>query len=233
MLTDYKSKRYRTGIKLVQPIILKQQEDITKKKYCLFIHNETFKEVYYYKNSNKVSALSKTGEGLTAFGIELDFDDKISEITIEFKNDMAEPLTLSLEFVDADKEAYYAKIKQKETEEKLKKLNVSHACGNDLVNIKFQNCSENVSYTIIALYTFKDRPKNGFNGETERIRQLMATYKVEEGVFFKAIKDLAYGKYEYVVSQFDKENKLIVSTEFIEFKIFKPNYSGRGLVGPH
>ena len=213
ILTNYKSLRFRKNIKLVDHIELKQLEDINKKKYFLFIFNEYFKEVYYYKNGSKISALNKNGEGLTAFGIKIDFDEKISEITIVFKNDMAEPLTFSLKYVDADKDAYYDKIEQKNRQDKLTKLNVSHLCGNDLVNIRFQNCSENVSYTKILLFDDKKQP--------------MGIFKVDEGMFYKSITNLAYGKYFYKVEQYDKEKKLIVSTAFIEFRI-APLYYGGG-----
>lgn len=212
MLTDYKSNRYRTEIKLIQPIILKQVEDINKKRYFLFIHNTNFKNVYYTKDNNKIAALIKSDEGLTAFGIKIDFDDKIDTIIVEFKNDMAEPLTFSLEFVDADKEAYYDKIKQQENQDKLSKLNVSHSCGNDLVTIKFANASEYVSFTQILLFDDKKQP--------------MGVFKVDEGMFFKSITNLAYGKYFYKVEQYDKENKMIVSTDYIEFHILPLYYGG-------
>lgn len=214
-LTDYRNPKFRAEIKLIEPIILKQLEDITKKKYFLFIHNQNFKDVYYIKNCNKISAFSKNGEGLTAFGIKLDFEDKISEITIEFKNDMADPLTLSLKFIDADKDAYYDKIKQSEQQDKLSKLNVSHSCGNDLVTIKFQNCCEDVTYTQILLYDDKKQP--------------MGVFKVDKGMFYKSITNLAYGKYFYKVEQFNKDNNLIVSTDYIEFRISAPYY-GKNIV---
>ncbi len=210
MLTDYKSNRYRTEIKLIQPIILKQVEDINKKNYFLFVYNTNLKNIYYTKNNNKFAALIKSNEGLTAFGIELDFDDKASEITIEFKNDMAEPLTFSLEFVDADKESYYDKIKQQENQGKLSKLNVSHLCGNDLVTIKFQNCNKDVVTTQILLFDDKKQP--------------MGIFKVDEGMFFKSITNLAYGKYFYKVEQYDRENNLIVFTDFIQFALSAPYY---------
>lgn len=210
MLTDYKSNRCRTEIKLIQPIILKQVEDINKKKYFLFVYNTNFKNVYYTKYNNKIAALIKSNEGLTAFGIELDFDDKISEITIEFKNDMAEPLTLSLEFVDADEEAYYDKIKQQENQGKLSKLNVSHLCGNDLVTIKFQNSCEYVSFTQILLFDDKKQP--------------MGVFKVEDGMYYKSITDLAFGKYFYKVHQYDKNDNLIVETDYISFSLSAPYY---------
>lgn len=212
MLTDYKSNRYRTEIKLIEPISLKQVEDINKKKYFLFIHNTNFKNVYYIKDNNRIPLLSKSDEGLTAFGIKLDFDDKIDAIMVEFKNDMAEPLTFSLEFVDANKEAYYDKIRQQENQDKLRKLNVSHSCGNDLVTIKFQNCSEYVAFTQILLFDDKKQP--------------MGIFKADEGMFYKSITNLAYGKYFYKVEQYDRENNLIVSTDYNEFLISPPFYGG-------
>ena len=42
---------------------------------------------------------------------------------------------------------------------------------------------------------------------------------VENGIFFKSITGLAYGRYAYVVKQFDKENNLLIETDHIEFYI--------------
>lgn len=212
ILTNHKSLRFRKNIKLVDHIELKQLEDINKKKYFLFIYNEYFKEVYYYKNDSKIQALKKYGENLTAFGIVIDFDDKINKITIEFKNDMAEPLTFTLIYVDADKEAYYDKLKIQEMQKKIANLNVSHLCGSDLVTIKFQNCCNEVKFTQILLFDDKKQP--------------MGKFKVDDGMLFKSITSLAYGKYFYKVEQYDKEKKLIVSTDFIEFRIAPPYYGG-------
>lgn len=208
MLTDHKSDRYRKKIELEEPITLKQVEDINKKRYFLFLHNTNLKNVYYTKDNNKFSALSKRAEGLTAFGIKIDFDNKIDGILVEFKNDMAEPLNFSLEFVDADKEAYYDKIKQQENQDKLSKLNISHSCGNDLVTIKFQNCSENVEYTKITLF--------------DNNKQLMGVFKVDEGMFYKSITNLAYGEYFYKVEQYDKENNEIYRSDYISVSLKAP-----------
>ena len=65
----------------------------------------------------------------------------------------------------------------------LKKLNITHACGSDLVNIKFQNCSEKVALT--KIYLFDDK------------KQIMGTFKVDGDMFYKSITNLAYGKYFY------------------------------------
>ena len=91
-----------------------------------------------------------------------------------------------------------------------KKLNITHVCGSDLVNIKFQNCSEKVVLTKISLFDDK--------------KQLMGIFKVDEGMFYKSITNLAYGKYFYKAQQLDKENNVIVETDFVEFVIRAPYY---------
>ncbi|HPO11743.1 MAG TPA: hypothetical protein PLM63_04115 [bacterium] len=54
--------------------------------------------------------------------------------------------------------------------------------------------------------------------------QIMATYKVEEGQYFKAIKDLAYGKYCYKVAQYDVNKTLIAETDYIKFSLSAPPF---------
>ena len=44
---------------------------------------------------------------------------------------------------------------------------------------------------------------------------------VENGIFFKSITDLAYGRYAYIVKQLDERNNLLIETDFIEFYIRK------------
>ena len=54
--------------------------------------------------------------------------------------------------------------------------------------------------------------------------QLMGKFKVDEGMFYKSITNLAYGKYFYKAQQLDKENNVIVETDFVEFVIRVPYY---------
>ena len=84
-----------------------------------------------------------------------------------------------------------------------------------MVNIKFQYCNDNVSYTKISLY--------------DDNKQLMGTFKVDAGMFYKSITNLAYGKYFYKVAQYDINNELILETDFISFSLSAPYY-GKPLV---
>jgi len=56
------------------------------------------------------------------------------------------------------------------------------------------------------------------------IGNLWIGYKVEEGQYFKAIKDLAYGKYCYKVAQYDVNETLIAETDYIKFSLSAPPF---------
>ena len=97
----------------------------------------------------------------------------------------------------------------------LKIANIKVSTGADLVNIYFQPCCDNYACTEIALY---------------KENMMLAKYKVEEDVFFKSINGLAYGKYSFILKQYDKDNAIILETGHIEFTISTPNTHG---VRPH
>ena len=59
---------------------------------------------------------------------------------------------------------------------------------------------------------------------------MLAKYKVNEEMFFHSISGLAYGKYEFVLKQFDNKGKIILETDKIGFSLSRPNYSGRHTV---
>ena len=60
----------------------------------------------------------------------------------------------------------------------------------------------------------------------------MGVFKVDEGMFYKSITSLAYGKYFYTLSQYDENDNLIVESSCIDFIIKPPNYSSKGIVKP-
>ena len=215
-LTDTKSKTYRKELKIDDGLEIKQLDDINIKKYFLFLYNKYFENVRYTQNNKVIDAYVKTQDDMTAFGIVIDFDNRIENIIIEFKYNMADPLTVKLDFQEADKNAFYARIENARHEDLIKKLSISHSCGQDLVTIKFQNCSDNVKYTKISLFDDK--------------KLLMGEFKVDEGMFYKSITNLAYGKYYYKLAQFDSQNKLIVESDFEEFRLSASNYGGKNQV---
>lgn len=213
MLTDYNSKTYREDVNVDEIIEVKQLSNIKIYKYFLFLYNKNFEKIYYSDNKEVKELLFKSEENLTCFGLQLNFDKPIENIKIFFNFNIADPITIPIHFIKANEKEYYQKIEKGKHDLLLNKLNISHSCGQDLITIKFQNCNDDVCITKITLYDDK--------------KQIMGVFKVDEGMFYKSITNLAYDTYFYKIAQYGKDNNLIVESDFVEFKI-KPPYYGNG-----
>ena len=218
MLTDYKSKIYREDINFNESIEIKQLPDINIYKYFLFLYNMNFEKICYVDNGVVKEMPYKNNEDLTCFGLQLNFKKTIEKIQIFFNFNIADPITIPIHFIEASEEEYYKKIEKEKHDLLLNKLNISHSCGQNLITIKFQNCNDDVCTTKITLFDDK--------------KQIMGVFKVDEGMFYKSITSLAYGKYFYTLSQYDKNDNLIVESSCIDFIIKPPNYSSKGIVKP-
>ncbi len=207
-------------------IKLKQLEDITITKYSLTIgfsfDNESYinkMKIEYFEN-NKWTEAKKSIEEDNWLVIVLDFNDPIEKIRISSVDNLFDPLELKLDYIYANKEEYYARLKA-ENEEKISrdqmKLNAlikpEHSVGADLVNIYWNKANDDVSLTKINLYMIS---------KTEK--RLVGSYK-ETDSLFKSITGLAYGLYCYQISQFDELGQRIAETEEINFEIEPPDMS--------
>ena len=143
--------------------------------------------------------------------IPVDFDKPAKELKLYFIDNFADALSIKLKFVAADKGLYDAKMHDALIKERTKTANIKVATGADLVNIYFQPCCEDYVRTEIVL--FKDD-------------MMLAKYKIDEETFFKSIGGLAYGKYTFVLKQFDKDSNALFETEHIEFTISAPKPQG-------
>jgi len=198
-------------------ITIKQDEDITITKYQLHISSKAIESVFAI-NSGKEEKLNesidpiysspKSGEQ-KRFSIELDFEKRIESIKIVFVDNLADDLIIPVVYAEANKEQYYAKKEKERKDSLLKKADIKVSTGADLVNIYFQPCLEDYLRTEIILY------KDGM---------MLAKYKVDEEVFFKSINGLAYGKYEFVLKQFNTRNETILETDKISFQIVPPTF---------
>ena len=59
---------------------------------------------------------------------------------------------------------------------------------------------------------------------------MLAKYRVDEECFFKAIIGLAYGKYAFVLKQFDSNGEVLFETDKMEFSIAKPQQPFMGRI---
>ena len=73
-----------------------------------------------------------------------------------------------------------------------------------MVNVYFKPCCDDYVRTEIVLY---------------RDDMLLAKFKVDDDFYFKSISGLAYGKYDFVLRQYGKDDFLIFETDYIQFQI--------------
>lgn len=198
-----------------------QDEDITVVEYSASLtkndaEKKCIESIFVYKNRKwiplDITAFPNNREG---YHLVFDFNDRITKVKLVFKNNIADDYIFSIKYVEADKEKYYAKKEQERKDGLLKAASVTHSTGADLVNIYFQPCCNEYCKTEITLY--KDS-------------MMLAKYKVNEEMFFHSISGLAYGKYEFVLKQFDNKGNIILETDKIGFSLSRPNYSGRHTV---
>ena len=219
-----KNAQYVNYLKEDDKLIITQDSDITIIDYVVSINDleidaidkiEVLKEDKWYEIHKN-----------NTIYIELSFVKKASQIKFSFKNNIADDYIINIEFIESDKEQYYAKKEQERKETLIKNTQIKHSTGADLVNIYFQPCNEQCVKTEIELWIAKGKRENHhgmlayvprlIGGEPE---QLMAKYIIEEGIYFKAINGLAKGVYGYKIKQYDKDNNIIMESEFNYFDI--------------
>ena len=151
------------------------------------------------------------------FVVDVDFNNRIEKVKLVFNNNFVDPIEFELVYAESSKEAYYKKVAEQNRQSLINAAQIKLATGADLVNIYFQPCSEKCAKTVVELYS------------TMGGKMLLGKFTVEEGMFFKSITGLAHGSYEVKVSQFDKENKEIFTSDPFPFVLGTP-HGGRHTV---
>ena len=196
---------------------IKQDEDINLLEYALVLVNkiDIFSNIAICKNDEWTDIALTMENNVPTYKIIVNFNDRIEKIKFEFKNQLADDYIISVCYQEADKEKYYAKKEQERKDNLLKTANIKVSTGADLVNIYFQPCCDSYARTEITLY--KDN-------------MMLAKYKVDEETFFKSINGLAYGKYEFILKQFDDKGNIILETDKISFSLSRPNYGVKPMI---
>lgn len=162
----------------------------------------------------------------------VDFDNRAKDITFNFANNAAEPLTLKLKFIESDHAFFDAKEAESNRQRLIAAANIKIATGSDLVNVYFQPVTDNYSHTVIELYLANgnfERQQIHSSGVAVRmapakllggtVESLLGKFKVEDGMFFKAITGLANGVYGVKIVEFDKNNNQLFSSDIMFFVI--------------
>lgn len=159
----------------------------------------------------------------------VDFDNRAKEITFNFANNVAEPLTLKLKFIESDHASFDAKEAESNRQNLMAAANIKLATGADLVNVYFQPVTDNYGHTVIELYLAKGKFEQHHGSvihddwkptlQSGTIESLLGKFKVEDGMFFKAITGLANGVYGVKITEFDKSEKPLFSSDVMFFVI--------------
>lgn len=185
--------------------VLEQEEDIYSTEYKLILdQNSNIAKCYYWIDDQWYDAVINAAE---VYEIILDFNRRIEKIKVEFKDNIVDDYVFSIKYVEADKDLYYQKQAGEKRQKYIEKANIEYASGACLVNIYFSPCCEDYGRTEVVL----------FKGN-----RMIANYSVEENYFFKAICDLAYGTYGFVLKQYDKNDNLLFETDRAFFDIKTP-----------
>lgn len=216
-----KDDTYGSYDKTTNCFIIKQDKDITKTVYVLKISQDKcpfVAAVQVKKNTSYVDVpLSE---------IIIDFNDRIDAIRLKFIKNIANDLEIGIAYKEADKQAYNEMQAVLQKENTLKRAAIKHSVGESLVNIYFQPCADNYDHTEISLF-IPDKievkqvggPHGPVNQENVLAWSLIMKTTVENGIFFKSITGLAFGRYAYIVKQFDKANNVLIETGYMEFYI--------------
>jgi hypothetical protein len=108
--------------------------------------------------------------------------------------------------------------KKRLNEELIAKLNTRHSIDQTAVNIVFQNATEDVDKTEIELFRSVGRIDKGILQEVIK-RDYLDKFTVNDNSGFKSIRDLQSGLYSYRLTQFGKDGKEVVTTDYINFQV--------------
>lgn len=203
-----------------------QDEDITKTQYSLiidmeYVESNMFEGIFAHKDNQWVEVPCVNKQ----YRILVDFNDKTDAIKFSFVNKIANDYILKVTYTEADKEKYYAKLEQARKDNLLATAEIKVSTGADLVNIYFQPCCDEYDHTEIKLFVPKDYVTvGGPYGPVQKPSSWSVIKKCDVPVddFYKSINGLAYGTYALILKQFDKNNQLLLETDYIEFSIKKP-----------
>ena len=201
-----------------------QDENPNIVDYILIVFGESFiNAIEVYKKSKWEKVEKSTFKTRwAAFRLNINFDDRIEKVKVSFRDNLADDYIINVVYQEADKEKYYAKKEQEYKDNLLKTADIKVSTGADLVNIYFQPCCDKYEYTEIQLYIPKEFVTvGGPYGPVQKPStwSMIKKSKVDPEEFYKSINGLAYGKYSFILKQYDKENVIILETGYIEFTI--------------
>lgn len=107
--------------------------------------------------------------------------------------------------------------KKRINEELVSKVNLRHSINQNVINIVFEIATPEVVKTEIELFRSVGIIEKGILVDVAK-RDPLDKFVIKDGTF-KSIRDLQTGLYSYKVSQYNKDDKEIVVTDYINFQV--------------
>lgn len=204
-------------------LVIEQSENAHIVKYNISITNPSITSI----RIDDLEIKSKNN----IFSFTLDFNKKAKTISFEFSDGIVDSITLDINYNEKSKEAWDEKQKSNRWSQLIPEAKITFATGSGLVNIYFQRSTDDYKKTVIELYTAKGEWSTGvgthgviFKGHVPQLlsasaENLIAKYTVEEEMYFKSITGLANGAYGFKLSQYNKNDELLFTSDYIYFGI--------------
>ena len=209
-------------------ITIRQNDDYHITKYNIRVFHPALDEIWtLYKDKKQVGKkVNKTKEDVKI--LTLDFNRKASSLFISFKNNLANPIEIPIDYIDADKSAWDAKMDKEHKEHLASIVNIKIISGDSLIDVLYNPLNDKYSYCEITLYYAYTK-----QGEKTKSYQLMGNFQSEKGKFYIPIINLGYSSYAIDLKQYDENKELIYESDRIEFSLSRQStsvYNGRPIV---
>lgn len=190
---DFESEAGKEKIKINEKCVVYQNENYKIGGYKILINNVAVEYVTYLDkkySSNKDKIIE----------IKFDFDNVGKELVFTFKNGVADDCSLPIQAVLSNRESFDMKEAEENYEKLVNQVSLVLNTGNSLINMYWKKADETVTKTIIKFYYYDNKTK--------------IEYLIEESENngeFKSFCGLAYGRYKFIIEQYDSKNNLVVS----------------------
>lgn len=202
-------------------LTITQDDDIFKNKYTVTIDvkDEDDRFDVFVLKKDKWEEVVRNG---AQYVVPVDFEDRTEVIKFVFKNNLADDYQVSIMYVEADNEKYYAEQAKAKREALLAAADVKVATGADLVNVYFQPCCDEYDHTEITFYIPKDFVTVGGPVKKPSTWNVFKKIKIDADEYYASLQGLAYGEYSLILKQYDGKGVCVLETDRIEFSIKKP-----------
>lgn len=180
-------------------IVIKQDYNYTIDTYYLVFVATNIASVTFDKKQY-MPEIRQEFDSTPCIFIPLSYAKHVDSLVVEITGGIVDPISIHIDYQDADKQKYDLE----QQEELNKNINLALTRGLDLINVFWDEVSENVDHVEISIYKMSDMYNRG--------DRLVVKF-VEKGASFKSITGLGFADYRCEIVEYDKENKVLAKQD--------------------